>query len=250
MKKMKSSGDFGRGLNSGLPIALGYISVSFGFGVSAVNRGLSPFTAVIISLTNLTSAGQIAGLEIIATAGSLIEMALTQFIISARYFMMSLTISQKLEKGFPLKTRLLSAYVLTDEVFCVAASKRGTLSPRFMTGLIILPAVGWTTGTLLGAVAGNLLPEAIKLALGIAIYGMFVAIIVPPAKADRGILFTVLTAAAISCTIAYLPILSFITTGFSIIICAVVASAVAALLFPVASLSDIEDDGEGRRADS
>ena len=244
MKNKRLSLDFRSGINSGIPIALGYLSVSFGFGVAAVNRGLSPLAAVLISLTNLTSAGQVAGLEIIVTAGSLIEMVMAQLIINARYFMMSLSLSQKIEKSFPLHSRLLVSFVITDEVFGVGASRRGLLTPSFMYGLILLPALGWTFGTLLGAIAGNILPEAVKLALGIAIYGMFVAIVVPPAKGDKGILLASLTAIAVSCAIAYLPFLKFITAGFSIIICAVVGSAVAAFLFPVKELSDIEDDGK------
>ena len=185
-----------------------------------------------------------AGLDIIVTAGTLLEMALAQLIINARYFMMSLSLSQKLDRSFPLHSRFIVSCVITDEVFGVAASKRGLLTPRFMYGLILLPAVGWTLGTLLGAVAGNILPEAVKLALGIAIYGMFVAIVVPPAKRDNGVLVASLTAIAVSCAIAYLPFLKFITAGFSIIICAVIGSAVAAYFFPVKDVSEIEDDGE------
>ena len=246
MKKTALNSEFRLGLHSGIPIALGYISVSFGFGVSAVNRGLSPLAAVLISLTNLTSAGQVAGLEIIVTAGSLIEMALAQLIINARYFMMSLSLSQRIDGSYPLGARLVASYGITDEVFGVAASRKGMLSPPYMYGLILLPAVGWTLGTLLGAVAGNILPEALKMALGIAIYGMFVAIVVPPAKGDKGIFLASLTAIAVSCAIAYLPFLKFITSGFSIIICAVVGSAVAAFFFPVRDIGEIEDDGEGK----
>ena len=249
MKNNALKQEFGLGLASGVPIALGYLSVSFGFGVSAVNRGLSPFTAVLISLTNLTSAGQVAGLEIIVTAGTLLEMALVQLIINARYFMMSLSLAQKADDSLPLRTRLISAYVLTDEVFAVAVSRKKRLTSPYMYGLILLPAIGWTLGTLLGAVAGNILPETVKLALGIAIYGMFVAIVVPPAKGHKGILLASLTAIAVSCAIAYLPFLKFITSGFSIIVCAVVGSAVAAFFFPVCGLEEIEED-EGRGVDN
>ena len=231
--------EFSSGFRAGIPIFLGYLSVSFSFGISAVNGGLSPLAAVLISLTNLTSAGQLAGLEIIIAAGSLIEMILAQLIINARYFMMSLSLSQKIDNSFPLRARLISSFVITDEVFAVAASRKGKLQPHFMYGLILLPAVGWVLGTLMGAVAGNILPDALKLSLGIAIYGMFVAIVVPPARAERGVLVASLTAAAVSCAIAFLPFLSFITAGFSIIICALVGSAVAAYFFP------IKEDGEG-----
>jgi len=243
-KNVIRSSEFASGLSAGVPIALGYIPVSFGFGISAVNGGLSPLVATLISLTNVTSAGQVAGLDIIITAGSLIEMALTQLIINARYFMMSLTLSQKADSSFPLHARFISSFAITDEVFGVAASRKGMLSPRFMYGLILLPILGWTFGTMLGAVAGNILPEALKQALGIAIYGMFVAIVVPPARGDRGILLASIVAIAVSCAIAYLPFLRFITSGFSVIICALVASAVAAIFFPIGDISEIEDDGE------
>ena len=236
--------EFSSGFRAGIPIFLGYLSVSFSFGISAVNGGLSPLAAVLISLTNLTSAGQLAGLEIIITAGSLIEMMLAQLIINARYFMMSLSLSQKIDASFPLRARLISSFVITDEVFAVAASRKGKLLPPFMYGLILLPAVGWVLGTLMGAVAGNILPDALKLALGIAIYGMFVAIVVPPARAERGVLIACITAAAVSCAIAFLPFLSFITAGFSIIICAVIGSAVAAYFFPIKEAEN-ENVGEG-----
>ena len=248
MKNNALKQEFGLGLASGVPIALGYLSVSFGFGVSAVNRGLSPLAAVLISITNLTSAGQVAGLEIIVTAGTLLEMALVQFIINARYFMMSLSLAQNADESLSLRARLISAYALTDEVFAVAVSRKRRLTSPYMYGLILFPAIGWTLGTFLGAVAGNVLPEMVTLALGIAIYGMFVAIVVPPAKGDKGVLTASLTAIAVSCAIAYLPFLKFITSGFSIIICAAVGSAVAAFFFPVSRLEEIEED-EGRGVD-
>ena len=158
--------------------------------------------------------------------------------------MMSLSLSQKIDRSFPLRARLISSFVITDEVFAVAASRKGKLEPPFMYGLILLPAFGWVLGTLMGAVAGNILPEALKLALGIAIYGMFVAIVIPPARADRGVTISCLTSAAVSCAIAFLPCLSFITSGFSIIICAVLGSAVAAYFFPIRE-GDEENDGDG-----
>lgn len=249
MKSNKLKSEFPLGVHYGLPIALGYLTVSFGIAVSAVNRGISPLAAVLLSVTNITSAGELAGLDIIVTSGSLLEMALVQLIINARYFMMSLTLSQKTDNSFPLRARLISAYVLTDEVFAVAASKKGRLTSHFMYGLVFLPAIGWAIGAIFGAVAGNVLPEAVKMALGIAIYGMFIAIVVPPARGNKGILLASLTAIAVSCAIAYLPFLQFITSGFSIIICAIVGSAVAAYFFPVGELEEIEDDGERRGED-
>ncbi len=221
------------GLRAGIPIALGYISVSFGFGISAVSKGLSPLAAVLISVTNLTSAGQVAGLDIIVTCGGLLEMALTQLTVNLRYLVMSLSLSQKLDGKYPTADRLLTSFGITDEVFGVAASRDSSVTPPYMYGLILLPFCGWTLGTLLGALSGEVLPEGVKLALGIAIYGMFAAIIVPKAKRELGVLTAVAIAAAISCAIAYIPIFDFITSGFSIIICALSASALAALLFPI-----------------
>ena len=224
---------YGEGVRDGIPIGLGYLSVSFGFGISAVNGGLSPILAVLISLTNLTSAGQVAGLDIILKAGTVIEMILTQLVINARYFLMSLSLSQKLDTSFTTRHRFLAAFGITDEIFGVASSKKGLLRPSYMYGLILLPLLGWTGGTLLGALAGSVLPYAIRNALGIAIYGMFVAIVVPPAKRERGVLVAALLGIAVSLILAYVPLFSFVTSGFAVIVSALVAATAAALLFPV-----------------
>ena len=232
MSNQSPKNRFARGLADGVPIALGYLSVSFGFGISAVNKGLSPLAAVLISLTNLTSAGQVAGLDIIIALGTLWEMALAQLTINLRYFLMSLSLSQRLDERFSLPHRLAVSFGITDEIFGVASSQKEPLRPIYMYGLILLPFLGWTLGTLLGAVAGNILPDAVKYALGIAIYGMFVAIVVPPAKRNRGVLAAALLGIAVSCAITYLPLLDFITPGFAIIISALVAASVAAWLFP------------------
>lgn len=229
----ENSSLFKNGLKDGIPIALGYLSVSFGFGITAVNGGISPLAAVLISLTNLTSAGQVAGVGVILALGSLLEMALTQLTINIRYFLMSISLSQKLDKSFTLPHRLLASFGITDEVFGVASSKREPLRPIYMYGLILLPFIGWSLGTLLGAVAGNILPTAINKALGIAIYGMFVAIVLPPAKRDRGVLVSSLIAIAVSLCLAFIPLFSFITSGFAIILSALVAAFIAALIFPI-----------------
>lgn len=229
----QNKGLFKCGLKDGIPIALGYLSVSFGFGISAVNGGLSPLAAVIISLTNLTSAGQVAGVEVILALGTLIEMALTQLTINVRYSLMSLSLSQKLDQSFTLPHRLIASFGITDEVFGVASSKKDPLKPIYMYGLILLPFIGWTLGTLLGAVAGNILPESVNNALGIAIYGMFVAIVLPPAKREMGVLAASLISIGVSLALAFIPLFSFITSGFAIIVSALAAAVVAALLFPI-----------------
>lgn len=221
------------GLRDGLPIGLGYLSVSFGFGITAVGEGLRFLEALIISMTNLTSAGQVAGVTVIVAAGTILEMILTQFVINLRYSLMGITLTQRLDRRCTTPHRLLMSFGLTDEIFAVAASKPYPVGPSYFYGLMTLPYIGWAGGTLLGALAGQILPETVRVAMGIMIYAMFVAIILPPMKKDRGVLGAVLIAALLSCAVAYLPFLQWISEGFSIIICAVVAAVVMAVLRPI-----------------
>ena len=235
--------NYSYGLRRGFPIALGYLSVSFGFGISAVGLGLSPLQAIIISLTNLTSAGQQAGIAIMAAMGTVIEMILAQFVINLRYSLMAIALSQRLSGNFTLLHRFFTAFGITDEAFVMAASEKEAITPSYMYGLITLPILGWTLGTALGAFAGEILPEGIKAALGLAIYAMFVAIIVPPSRDNKAIMAAVLIASALSCLIYYVPVLKeHISSGFSIIICACIASAVMAKLRPVEE-SEAHDNG-------
>ena len=222
--------DFFRGMRHGIPIALGYLSVSFGFGILAVKSGLSAMSAVIISMTNLTSAGQAAGVAIIASAGTLIEMALTQLIINIRYALMAMSLSQKLDSSFNTPRRMAVAYGITDEIFAVASAQPGNIVPRYMYGLILISFLGWTAGTALGAMAGQLLPASVIDAMGIVLYGMFLAIIIPPARKMRSVLIVVVLAALISVLFKYL--IPQVSSGFVIIISAVVSAAVGAALFP------------------
>lgn len=224
---------FGEGLKDGIPIALGYFSVSFTFGMLAVNNGISPFHAVLISLLNLTSAGQFAGLTVILSGASLFEMALTQLVINIRYGLMSLALSQKFAPSVKTRHRLLIAYGNTDEIFAVASSKNGMVGQFFMYGLILLPVCGWVGGTFTGAVASTLLPAAVRSALGVALYGMFIAIVVPVAKEVNAVRIVVVLALTFSTAFYYLPVLRELSSGFMIIICTVLASAIGAVLFPV-----------------
>lgn len=225
--------DFLRGLRHGVPIALGYLSVSFTFGMKAVADGMTPLQAVLISATNLTSAGQFAGLPLMLSNASLMEMALTQLIINLRYALMSLSLSQKLDESMNTLSRMLFSFANTDEIFAVASSQPGRVGRHYLFGLMFTPYFGWTIGTLLGAVAGTLLPEFFRMALGIAIYGMFLAIILPPAKREEPVRLVVLIAIGLSLCLRYIPWFSGISSGFAIIICAVVASAIGAWLHPV-----------------
>lgn len=222
---------FRKGLLHGIPIALGYLSVSFGFGIMAVRSGLSVFSAVMISVTNLTSAGQAAGVEIIAAAGTLMEMALTQLVINIRYSLMGISLSQKLDKSFTIPHRLIASYGITDEIFAVASAQIHPVTPAYMYGLILISFFGWSMGTFLGAAAGEILPETITNAMGIVLYGMFIAIIIPPSRKQKSVLAAVVIAAAVSVLFKY--VFTMVSGGFAVIISACAAAAAAALLFPV-----------------
>ena len=221
---------FLKGLTHGIPIFLGYLSVSFGFGILAVKSGLTVTEAAAVSLFNLTSAGQAAGVGIIAANGSLTEMILAQLTINLRYSLMSLSLSQKLDKSFNTPRRLLVSYGITDEIFAMASAQPGTITPWYMYGMILISTVGWTLGTVLGAAAGSLLPPGISDALGLMLYGMVLAIILPPARKEKGVLAAVLIAAAMSSIIYFL--LPFISSGFSVMICGILTAVICALLFP------------------
>lgn len=225
--------NFRLGLKDGLPIGLGYLSVSFAFGVQASIAGVPLIMSVFMSMTNLTSAGQLAGLTVIATLGTLLEIILTQLVINARYFLMSITLSQKLDGSFTLPHRLLCSAFITDEIFAVAAAKPKGFNRVYFYGLVILPYVGWALGTLLGGIAGDALPLFITNALGIALYAMFIAIIIPPSIKELGVLVAVLIGALVSAILYFVPALSSIPTGISVIISALTSAIICALIFPI-----------------
>lgn len=224
---------FLKGIKDGLPICFGYLSVAFAFGITCVGNGLSIAEAVVISMTNVTSAGQLAGVPIIIAGGSFIELAIAQFVINLRYSLMSVSLSQKFDKSIRLIDRFILAFVNTDEVFAVASSQPEKLNRTYMYGLIITPYVGWSMGTLLGAVAGDILPEMLTSALGLAIYGMFIAIVLVPSKKSKPTAFCVIFAIILSCIFYYVPALHKIPQGFTIIICAVIASVLFSIIAPI-----------------
>lgn len=221
------------GIRDGVPICLGYFSVSLAFGLTAVLSGMPAWSAVVISLTNLTSAGQFAGTNLMLAHGNMIEMALTMLIINARYFLMSLSVSQKVERKMTMKQRMAISYGITDEIFAVSMQHKGELTAPYMAGLITTPVLGWTFGTLTGAVATSLMPEMLASALGIALYGMFIAIIIPPARENRNVLFAVVLAIILSVVFPYVPVLKELSSGWSIIVITIFVSAIAAWLFPI-----------------
>jgi len=225
--------EYRTGVNRGLPVGMGYFSVSFGFGAMAVAQGLTALDATVISATNVTSAGQFAGLTLIVASATLWELILTMLIINSRYSLMSLALSQRMGEKIGTVPRLLIAFMNTDEIFALAMAREVPLTLPFMLGLGTLPFIGWTGGTLLGALAGSVLPEAIRAALGVMLYGMFIAIVVPPARREKEIFFAVMLAIGLSCLFTWAPVLKEVSAGLSIVICTVAAAAVSAWLFPI-----------------
>lgn len=247
MKGKLSPYTYWNGFCDGIPIGLGYLSVSFGFGISAVGDGLRTLEALIISMTNLTSAGQVAGVAVIVAAGTLIEMILTQLVINLRYSLMGITLTQRLDGRCTTPHRMLMSFGLTDEIFAVASSKPYPVCPAYFYGLMSAPYIGWALGTLLGALAGNVLPAEVREAMGILIYAMFIAIVLPPMKRERGVLFAVLIAVGLSCCMEFIPVLNTVSDGFAIIICAVLAAAVMALVRPLPDEAESTDEEGGRK---
>lgn len=225
-----------KGFFDGIPIGLGYLAVSFTFGIQAMQHGLTIWEAVLISMMNLTSAGQFAGLTIMYSAGSLAEMALAQLVINLRYSLMSLSLTQKVDESMNFPKKLFFGFFHTDEIYAVAIGQDGKIGWKYFVGLIIAPYIGWTLGTFLGGVCGAILPELIVNALGVALYGMFIAIFVPEMKKSFKMSIIVIVSVILSCFFAYAPFLKAFSgkyPGFVVIICAVVASLLGAIFFPL-----------------
>ena len=225
--------DFTNGLRDGIPIALGYFSVSMAFGLTAAMLGFPVWSAVLISLTNVTSAGQAAAIQIMAHLGKLLEIAITTLIINMRYFLMSLSVSQKADSSMSVLKRMAVSFGITDEVFAVSMRRQKPLTASYMAGLSLLPVIGWTSGTFAGSIATNILPPEISAAMGIALYGMFIAIIIPPARDNKNVLFAVSLAIVAGFLFAYAPVLKNISSGWATIIITVAVSSFAATFMPV-----------------
>ena len=223
---------FCEGMRDGVPIALGYFAVSFSLGIAARRAGFTPFQGFLVSLLNNASAGEYAAFAIIMANATYLEVAIITLIANARYLLMSCALAQRFAPGTPFWHRLLIGYDVTDELFGITIARPGSLNPYYTYGAILLAAPAWAIGTALGIIAGNLLPLRAVSALSVALYGMFLAIIVPPAKENRVVLGCVLSAFAASAAFAFLPVLRDLSTGNRTIILTVVISALAAVLFP------------------
>lgn len=231
---------FKRGFKNGIPIFLGYVAVSFTFGIAARNSGLSSLETILISATNLTSAGQFAGLDIITASSGYVAMLLTQLVINLRYCLMSSSLSQRFDTNMKSYHRYLIAFGVTDEVFGVSSAYvHKNVPPAYCYGLICAAWPGWVGGTALGCISGDILPPSVLSALGVALYGMFIAIIVPPTKQNKVLLGIVLSSMLLSLGFAVTPILKEIPSGYRVIILTIIIASVAAYFFPVK-----EDDAD------
>ena len=221
------------GLTNGIPIAIGYFTVSFTFGILAKQAGLNPFEAVFMSITNLTSAGQFAGLTLIAGAATILELAIAQLIINSRYFLMSFALSQKIDPNTSFFHRTVMAYGITDEVFGLSVAVPAKLSPYYAYGVMSAAVPGWALGTLFGVLSGNILPPRLISALSIALFGMLLAVIIPPAKENKILLGLIVTSMILSLVFSALPTLSSISSGVKIIILTILIAGIAAFVFPI-----------------
>ena len=224
---------FLKGMKDGLPVALGYLAVSFTLGIAAVKSGLTPFQAFATSALNNTSAGEFAAFSLIGAGVSYMEIALTTLILNMRYILMSCALSQKIDKNTPIVHRFLMAYDVTDEIFGLSIRSEGRLDPKYTYGLIAISAPSWAIGTYLGAVMGSVMPAGVLSAMNLALYGMFIAVIVPPAKKDKTIAVVIAVSMLSSLMFSILPGLREISSGIVVIILTVVISLAAAILFPV-----------------
>ena len=233
--------NFREGLRDGIPIALGYLAVSFTLGIAARNFGIHAVPATIMSLTNFTSAGEFAALGIISMGAPYLELVLSQVIINLRYLLMSCALSQKFSSDTSLFHRFWTGFFITDEIFGISSSRPGRLNSFYTYGAASIAIPGWALGTCLGVILGTALPARITRALSVALYGMFLAIIIPPARENKVIAGLVIIAMLCSSLFSYLPFLTGISSGMKVIILTVLLSGAAAVLFPV---KETKEDAE------
>ena len=233
---------FKYGCRDGVPIMLGYFTVSFTFGVSCIAKGFVWWMPLLCSLTNYTGTGQFAGMDLIATAGSVAELIATMLVINARYALMGVSLSQKLDPKTTLWQRLIIAFGLTDENYAVSMRQPRDVTFSYFLGVSVTAFAGWVGGTLLGALAGNVLPDSLLSAFGIALYAMFIAIVVPPCRTSKAIASVVLVAVGLSCIFYYVPAINSLSSGWAIIICGIVSALFGAVLFPIKPNDGVDKD--------
>ncbi len=234
---------FLKGMRAGIPISLGYFAVALALGIAAKNAGISSWQAALTSLLINASAGEYAGFTLIAAGATYLEVLVMEAVANARYLLMSASLSQKLKSGVPMWQRLLLGFTVTDEIFGVSIGLPVPLDPFFTYGTFCVATLGWTSGTFVGVVLGDVLPLRIISALSVGLYGMFISVFVPEARKNRVVLGLVITSFVASLACAYLPLISQISEGIRIIILTVVISLVAALLFPIKE-SNVKKENE------
>ena len=232
---------YARGLKAGVPIGLGYLAVAFTLGIAAKNAGLTAFQATLTSFLINASAGEFVGFTLIGAGASYLEVAIMELVANARYLLMSFSLSQKLSPKTGVGHRMLIGWYVTDEVFGVSISAPGYLNPYYTYGAISLACPGWAIGTCLGVIVGNILPASLVSALSVGLYGMFIAIFVPPSKTSKVIGGLVLVSMALSFAFNRIPVFNGISSGVKTIILTVAISAAAALLFPI---REVKKDAE------
>lgn len=218
---------------NGIPICLGYLAVAFTLGILASEAGLTPWQATLTSMLLNASAGEYAGFTLIAAGGSYLEMAAVIFIANMRYMLMSASLSQRIDQTFPFFHRFIVGFGITDEIFGVAISEPTRINPFYNYGLMTTALSGWAAGTGLGVLMGNILPPSLVSALSVGLYGMFIAIIIPPARKERTIAILVVISMAASFACSRMPGLSGLSSGMRTIILTIVIAGLAAFLAPV-----------------
>lgn len=232
-----------KGMNAGIPIAVGYFAVSFTLGIAARNAGLNAFQGFLASLLNNASAGEYAGFALIAADATYLEVLLVTLITNARYLLMSFALSQKLSPNTPIHHRLLLGYAVTDEIFGISVSRPGYLNPYYTFGAILIAIPCWAVGTIIGVVAGNVLPLRAVSALSVALYGMFLAVIIPPGRKDKILTVLVIVSFVLSFISEKLPPLAHMSAGTRTIFLTVILSGLAAILFPLSKKEvDVTDE--------
>lgn len=230
LKNNKTS--FSRGMKDGIPIGLGYLAVSFSLGIAARNAGLSAFQGLLASFLCSASAGEYAGFTVIAANAPYFEIAIATLVANIRYLLMGCALSQRLDSKTPVRHRLLMAFHLTDELFGIAISRKGDINPYYSFGAALTAAPPWAVGTMLGVIAGSLMPMSLVSAFSVALYGMFLAVIIPKARQDKAVLITVIVSFALSFAVAYAPLISKLTEGMRTVILTLVISSAAAIICP------------------
>lgn len=233
---------FAGGIRDGIPIALGYFAVAFSLGIVARKAGLNPFQGFLSSMLNHASAGEYAEFTVIMANAPYFEMAFVILVTNIRYLLMSCALSQKFDSGAALGHRLLVGFGITDEIFGISVGKPGCLNPYYSYGAMAIALPGWAMGTAMGVAAGNVMPVSVVSALSVALYGMFVAIIIPAAKTGRVVGGVILVSFLASFAVSRIPAFDGLSESMKISLLTVGIAGAAAFLFPLKDAPGEQDE--------